>query len=363
MCIIITKEKGAKPIEKKIFENCWDNNPDGAGILYHDGKSSTLIKGIMKKEDFLQKVDLANKKECSFVIHTRIATHGSVKPDNTHPFVSNTLGFAHNGTMPVVPLEDKTDSESFFLWTIADKDMAWCKENKFLLDMATHNSRCVVFDMETGELLHLCKEDWKEDKDYPGYMFSNSSYTYQKWLPGTCYSTGKGYDKYGNYGSYGHYDSETNRYYDDFWNFDDDYEDTKDANKLRDWDKDALSKIRIECLKKNKNDLLIPDKDFAEMYLGSFAEQAETDKKKMKLKIQELEAELIDNAKYYGKYVFETNAISVIKQFLSIAYEKRYRDYTSVRQALKEFIKGIYPETSDEQSFHRSLEMAFEDYK
>lgn len=363
MCIIITKEKGAKPIEKKIFENCWDNNPDGAGILYHDGKSSTLIKGIMKKEDFLQKVDLANKKECSFVIHTRIATHGSVKPDNTHPFVSNTLGFAHNGTMPVVPLEDKTDSESFFLWTIADKDMAWCKENKFLLDMATHNSRCVVFDMETGELLHLCKEDWKEDKDYPGYMFSNSSYTYQKWLPGTYYSTGKGYDKYKSYGSYGGYDSETNRYYDDFWNFDDDYKSSKDQNKLRDWDKDALSKIRIECLKKNKNDLLIPDKDFAEMYLGSFAEQAETDKKKMKLKIQELEAELIDNVKYYGKYVFETNAISVIKQFLSIAYEKRYRDYTSVRQALKEFIKGIYPETSDEQSFQHSLEMAFEDYK
>ena len=130
MCIIITKEKGAKPIEKKIFENCWDNNPDGAGILYHDGKSSTLIKGIMKKEDFLQKVDLANKKECSFVIHTRIATHGSIKPDNTHPFVSKTLGFAHNGTMPVIPLEDKTDSESFFLWTIADKDMKWCKENK-----------------------------------------------------------------------------------------------------------------------------------------------------------------------------------------------------------------------------------------
>lgn len=363
MCIIITKEKGAKPIEKKIFENCWDNNPDGAGILYHDGKTSTLIKGIMKKEDFLQKVDLANKKECSFVIHTRIATHGSVKPDNTHPFVSKTLGFAHNGTMPVIPLEDKTDSESFFLWTIADKDMKWCKENKFLLDMATHNSRCVVFDMETGELLHLCKEDWKEDKDYPGYMFSNGSYSYQKWLPGTYYSSGKGYDKYKSYGTYGGYDSETNRYYDDYWNFDDDYDDPKDPSKLRDWDKAALSKMKIECIKKNKNDLYIPDKDFAEMYLGSFAEQVDTDKRKMKLKIQELEAELIDNIKYYGKYVFETNAISVIKQFLAIAYEKGYRDYASARQALKEFIKGIYPETTDEQSFHCSLEMAFEDYK
>lgn len=356
MCIIITKEKGAKPIDKKIFEYCWDNNPDGAGILYHNGKTSTLIKGVMKKEDFLQKVDLANKKECSFVIHTRIATHGSVKPENTHPFVSKTLGFAHNGTMPVIPLEDKTDSESFFLWTIADKDMKWCKENKFLLDMATHNSRCVIFDMETGELLHLCKEDWKEDKDHPGYLFSNESYTYRKWLPGT-------FDKGKVYGTYGHYDSETNSYYDDLWDLNDDYTYPKDQSKLRNWNKEELSKLNIECLKRNKNDLLIPNVDFAEMYLGSFAEQAETDKKKMRLKIQELEAELIDQAGYYGKYIFDVNALSVIKQFLAIAYEKGYRDYTSVRQALKEFIRGIYPETKAEQSFQTSLETAFEDYK
>lgn len=355
MCIIITKEKGAKPLDKKIFENCWDNNPDGAGILYHDGKSSTLIKGVMKKEDFLQKIELANKKECSFVIHTRIATHGSVKPENTHPFVSKTLGFAHNGTMPVIPLEDKTDSESFFLWTIADKDMKWCKENKFLLDMATHNSRCVVFDMETGELLHLCKDDWKEDKDHPGYLFSNNSYTYQKWLPA------KKHDKYGSYGSYGYYDSETNNFYGEYWDLDDDYNSKEDKSKLRDWDKAALSKMKLACLKKNKNDLLIPDRDFAEMYLGTFAEQVEKDKNKMKLKIQELEDELLDNTKYYGKYVFETNAISIIKQFLVIAYEKGYRDYTSVRQALKEFIQGVYPETPDEQSFCRSLEITFED--
>ena len=96
MCIIITKERGAKPLPKEIFSRCWDGNPDGAGILYNDGHVTTLCKGIMKKEDFMKKVEEVNKKENCFVIHTRIKTHGSVRPENTHPFESKTLGFAHN---------------------------------------------------------------------------------------------------------------------------------------------------------------------------------------------------------------------------------------------------------------------------
>ena len=114
MCIIITKERGAKPLPKEIFSRCWDRNPDGAGILWNDGHTTTLTKGIMKKEDFMKKVAEVNKKENCFVIHTRIKTHGSVKPENTHPFVSKTLGFAHNGILNVEALPDTTDSETFF---------------------------------------------------------------------------------------------------------------------------------------------------------------------------------------------------------------------------------------------------------
>lgn len=176
MCIIITKEFGAKPLPKDVFSRCWDRNPDGAGILYNDGHVTTLCKGIMKKEDFMRKVAEVNKKENCFVIHTRIKTHGSVKPENTHPFVSKTLGFAHNGVLSVQALPDTTDSETFFKWTLEDKTFDWCLENNFLLDMATNGSRCVIFDMLTGKMLHLCEDAWVKDEKYPGYMFSNSNY-------------------------------------------------------------------------------------------------------------------------------------------------------------------------------------------
>lgn len=363
MCIIITKERNANPINKEVFENCWDNNPDGAGILFHDGKTSTLIKGIMNKKEFLEKVELANKKENSFVIHTRIATHGSVKPENTHPFVSDTLGFAHNGTMPIEPLKDRTDSESFFLWTIADKDFEWCKENKFLLDLATHGSRCVIFDMRTGEMIHLCEDDWKKDEKYIGYTFSNASYSYQKWLP----STGCKYGSYGSYGGYGSYDSETNRYYgssycdDDLFDFDESaYKKSKETTKK---EKEVIEKIQADSLRKNKKGMITCVHQWARMYLDSYAEKGGSDKYVLREKIKELDECVLEMKRIAGIYDLEANALNVMRQFLDTAYCQGYLDMFSVMVAFKEFINGIFPENNETQLFVNELFQAMQNYK
>lgn len=242
MCIIVTKEKNAKPLDMKVFKNCWDNNPNGAGILFNDGKTSTLIKGIMDKKEFLKKVKEANRKECSFVIHTRIATHGSVKPSNTHPFVSKTLGFAHNGTFNITPDGDTTDSETFFLHTIADKTFEWCKRNKYLLDMATKGCRCVIFDMDSGEMLYLNEKDWVDDAKYQGYKFSNTSYSREPYSFNYTPSCGTRWG--GSY--YG------NDILDDDWYDDMDYRAFNDPyyakKELEEWKKQAdiaLSTIKI----------------------------------------------------------------------------------------------------------------------
>lgn len=354
MCIIITKEKNAKPINKKVFENCWDNNPHGAGILYHDGKTSTLIKGIMTKQEFLEKVEFANKKENSFVIHTRIATHGSVKPENTHPFVSDTLGFAHNGTMPIEPLKDRTDSESFFLWTIADKSFEWCKENKFLLDLATHGSRCVVFDMRTGDMIHLCEDDWKDDKEYEGYKFSNDSYSYTKWLSSTC-------SGYGKYEKYGGYDYETNKYlgidYDDLYDFDSiAYKNTKREKQEK---RELVNSVQSDSLKRNKKGLLSCKQEWADMYLETYAEKGGNDKYKIREKIKELNEIIV----FDDETDLETNAINVMRQFYDFAYAKEYFDMASVAEAFKEFVNGIFPENTATELFVSTLLDVIEDYK
>ena len=364
MCIIITKEKNANPINKEVFENCWDNNPDGAGILFHDGKTSTLIKGIMNKKEFLEKVELANKKENSFIIHTRIATHGSVKPENTHPFVSDTLGFAHNGTMPIEPLKDRTDSESFFLWTIADKDFEWCKENKFLLDLATHGSRCVIFDMRTGEMIHLCEDDWKKDEKYVGYSFSNTSYSYKKWTQ----STGYKYGKYDNYGCYGSYDSETNRYYGSSYYDNDDLLDfgeeafIKNKEKIKK-EKEFINAVNADALRRNKKGMLTCVHDWITMYLDTYAEKGGNDKYLLKEKIKEMDEYVSELQSLDGKFSLEANALNVMRQFFDTAYCQGYLDVFSIKVAFKEYVNSIFPENQETQLFVNELHRVMEDYK
>lgn len=120
MCIIVAKPAGAKMPDKKIIENCFYNNPDGAGImLNHNGKVYGF-KGFMSLEAFNAKLAQLEKKYGKLtgknvVMHFRIGTHGANIAANTHPFpvvssyksmrelewVSG-LGMAHNGIIDCV---------------------------------------------------------------------------------------------------------------------------------------------------------------------------------------------------------------------------------------------------------------------
>jgi len=349
MCIIITKERGAKPLPKEIFNRCWDGNPDGAGILWNDGHTTTLCKGIMKKEDFMKKIMEVNKKENCFIMHTRIKTHGSVKPGNTHPFVSKTLGFAHNGILDVEALPDTTDSETFFKWAIEDKTFEWCEENKFLLDMATNGSRCVIFDMLTGNMIHLCEEDWVKDEKYPGYMFSNKNY---KPYSATRYL---GYSKYNNYGGCGW----ENDY--DIW---DDYDYTepydfekeatkKSTTKLEEEAFEQLSKkIGLTGMKKRKENINI-DIEVVDEYIKLNCEKNVSSEAFADM------AKMIKQLKLYEKEYLEDNGIAsmayisarLLRQWFGRAKSIGYTNVSEVFLAFEHYIEDIETTLKENENY------------
>lgn len=349
MCIIITKERGAKPLPKDIFSRCWDGNPDGAGILWNDGHTTTLTKGIMNKTDFMKKVNEVNKKENCFVIHTRIKTHGSVRPENTHPFVSKTLGFAHNGILNVEALPDTTDSETFFKWTIEDKTFEWCQENKFLLDMATNGSRCVIFNMLNGDMIHLCEDDWIKDEKYPGYMFSNRNYQ--------PYSgTTKWYNR--NNSCYNYPDS----YCDSRWLDDDDwYTEPYDFNekatetKISKLEKETFDKIanniKLIGIKRHKDNLNI-DVETVDEYLKSHCE------KNASTTMMADMAKMIQQFKRYEKENFEDNGIAsmtyisarLLRQWFGRAKSLGYTDVAEVFTAFEDYIKDFEEMMKDDEN-------------
>lgn len=84
-------------------------NPHGMGFC----TPSRFAKGL----NFDYFVEQLRKRSVNepCIIHFRLATHGSIKKANCHPFCKNGVYFAHNGILSVTPMRDKTDSETAFI--------------------------------------------------------------------------------------------------------------------------------------------------------------------------------------------------------------------------------------------------------
>ena len=357
MCIIITKEKNAAPLPEEIFNIIWTNNPDGAGILYHDGKKAVLKKGLMKRDEFLKEAKEVNKKGISYIMHTRIATHGSVKPENTHPFVSKYLGFAHNGTFNVEPFPDKTDSETFFIGAIGNKKYKWCEDNKFLLDMATNGCRCAIMDLESGKIMHLCEEDWKLDKKYKGYKFSNTSYMQ---ITRYSYSPTTGTNYYGGSGCYGGYSSDKSYGFEDYddWNPEDKY------GKISKQYRKIVDDIKIEQFQRTKDSMLKVDKEWEKSFLESYSTK-EHDKKDEQIinnTLSLLSKEYAESLRLDGKDSYESLASGIILNFMAYASAQGYKNVKYNLTALKEMLASCTDATEEDGMLIAELESQIKEW-
>lgn len=107
MCIAILNTKGTT-LKKQLLNNCWENNGDGAGILYiDDDKQLQTFKTLDTFDEFYTNyIDIKQKygKRRNMLLHFRISTHGTINEENCHPFiVDENVGFIHNGMISNVP--------------------------------------------------------------------------------------------------------------------------------------------------------------------------------------------------------------------------------------------------------------------
>ncbi len=86
MCVIVIKKAGIKIPD--TLKMCWDNNPDGAGFMYANGKKVHIEKGFMKWKNFNKAIKnlKIDTTAVPMVFHFRITTHGGTSQGNTHPF-------------------------------------------------------------------------------------------------------------------------------------------------------------------------------------------------------------------------------------------------------------------------------------
>ena len=101
---------GTQTMPTEIVKAMYRANPHGCGIVtptdHYKGMSLDALFRHLKKRDPSQ--------PC--LMHFRLATHGSIKRANCHPFYDQKSGtwFMHNGILGIRPKGDMTDSETAF---------------------------------------------------------------------------------------------------------------------------------------------------------------------------------------------------------------------------------------------------------
>jgi hypothetical protein len=84
MCVIAIS-LGEK-VSREVFERMWRSNDDGFGLIYRARGGAGILKGIMDEEEAWE-VYSQLPEGVPHVLHFRLATHGGVRPELTHPFV------------------------------------------------------------------------------------------------------------------------------------------------------------------------------------------------------------------------------------------------------------------------------------
>ena len=240
MCIIAVKKSGIDLPPIETLKNCFSNNSDGAGLMYHKDKRVYIEKGFMTWTDFENrlerlKTEIDTKKE-GIIFHFRIGTAGTNSKENCHPYtISNDynvlhetnlttdIGVAHNGILSEYnPTKDEEKNLNIndtqkFIANVLDYfkskngiDFVFNKKIRYMLSILLNGNKLAFLDRNNRTTIF---GEFVEDTD--GMLYSNETFMYNY----SSYYYDKWYDKY-------------NKYYDYFdKDFEKDYTNTKDSKK------------------------------------------------------------------------------------------------------------------------------------
>lgn len=183
MCIIIYKEEGLT-IDADVFQEAWRENPHGAGFAYWQGTVDEqggarwrVSKGHMSLKAFLEAYEPHKEGDC--VIHFRIATHGRITPENTHPFGGlNQPTLFHNGVLHGWGDNELSDTDHFYQSVLRHIPIDGGRIELLEAMVDATGSKFILLE-EDGNITPVGKFH-----DYQGLLCSNMSLVPTRKLPG-----------------------------------------------------------------------------------------------------------------------------------------------------------------------------------
>lgn len=114
MCIAIFNKSALLSFD--IIRNSFENNNDGAGLLYIDGGRLAVVKETASAKAFYKKYKAIREKNAlPMLLHFRIGTHGHFADYNLHPFLVNSqIGFVHNGVIRISEIDARYSDTNHF---------------------------------------------------------------------------------------------------------------------------------------------------------------------------------------------------------------------------------------------------------
>lgn len=190
MCLIIHRRQNTKvDITSNMFLSAFNRNNDGWGIMYAEGGEVHTFKGFAL-EELAAKVEELNEEKDEFFVHLRMATHGKVIEDNTHPFhVGAGIYMMHNGVLNIEAEDPIKSDTALFAEAIYDL----LNDNPELIQTKMFDDFCAMY-AKSDRLLFLTPEGehyiygkgtWTEHSSglllsntYAWNDYSSSSYHY-----------------------------------------------------------------------------------------------------------------------------------------------------------------------------------------
>ena len=179
MCIIAIQPKGIV-IDEYTLRNCWENNNDGAGIMYSINGEVHVHKELNSFKKFMKFKKYVDSLNVNCVIHFRISTSGKIDKNNIHPFkVNDDLFFCHNGILDIdVPIDSLINDTQIYNNGILKNLPIGFEQNegiRNLIQYSIGSKNKFVFLNSEGEFFILNENAgcWDE-----GAWYSNNTYQY-----------------------------------------------------------------------------------------------------------------------------------------------------------------------------------------
>lgn len=179
MCIALFVKPGAE-ISDEVLKTCYINNDDGCGFAYVSRENKVVVNKTMNFDTFLAdfREAQAESTHSPFLVHFRIATHGTVDEFNCHPFfVDEDTAFIHNGVIHGIPTDHlKSDTQMFNELILQGLPEGWefNLSIKPLIEDFIGYSKLVVLKSDcTWNIFNEKKGEWNTEKDI---WYSNTSY-------------------------------------------------------------------------------------------------------------------------------------------------------------------------------------------